>query len=231
MSHIVLAIILTTAALVSGQYQYEPRAALHEDTGGFGSFVSLTSDGFYNNLATVGYSNRAYSTCLLGAWIFYDDLNFNNYGGADMEYIFRPLSAPQCVDFDNLGGRATSARFVGNPINYRDETITFYQHDFFQGPQKYVFMDYPSLNFYASSLIITGQTSWTVYDQPNYEGQGICITPNESPTYEPALVTDTLDMSPEFPHGAIASVRKGCFATKVISIPAGLNNKRVNHNK
>jgi len=146
-----------------------------------------------------------------------------------MEYIFSPTF--QCFDFNNLGGFASSAKFVGDVSSFRVETITFYQTVYFQGSEEFVIGDIQNLNLRGaiSSLIITGHESWTVYDAINYGGQAICLTPYVTPDYEPAFVTDTLDVSPEIPHGSIASVRKGCFSNKKITIKSGL--KRFAHKK
>jgi len=137
-----------------------------------------------------------------------------------MEYFFEPSF--KCVNFNDLGGYVSSAKYVGDQNDYRAQTITFFQTVYFQGREEYVTGDVPTFqsNLYISSLIITGQESWTVYDQTYYGGQGICLTPNQNPYYTPAFVTDTLDVSPVIPHGSIASVRKGCHSTKIVSLAA-----------
>ena len=142
-----------------------------------------------------------------------------------MEYIFEP--AYYCNNFNGLGGYLSSAKFVGSAQDYRADSITFYELVYFQAAEEFTQGDLPNLNLSGaiSSLIITGKASWTVYDRPNYAGNGICLQVQSSPDYEPAFVFDTLNVSPVIPHGTIQSVRKGCLTEKVVTIAKNLKRR------
>jgi len=216
MSALTILVLAATVALSSAQFQ--STATLYNSYGGTGPFVNLPNTQFVPDLAVYGFDNAAYSVCLTGTWLFFDQRNFNLNGNAAMEYVFEPRSA--CVDFAGLGGYVTSAKFVGSAQDYRQESITFYQNVFFQGNEEYAVNDLANLNLAGaiSSLIVTGQSSWTVYDRPNYQGNAICLTPAPSPNYEPAFVEDTINTSPSIPHGTISSVRRGCFSLKSVTL-------------
>jgi hypothetical protein len=213
-------LVLATIALVSGQSQYTPKASLYSSTGCSGAFISLPTSSYANDLSTYGFDNRAYSIGLTGAWLLYDSKDFNTAGNAAMEYIFEP--AYTCVNFNGLGGYVSSAKFVGSNTDYRTDTITFYDDTYFQGFEEYVVNDLPNLSLSGAiaSLVITGRSAWTVYDQANYGGNGICLVPVDSPTYDPAFVPDTVYVEPTIPHGSIRSVRRGCFSQKIASLAA-----------
>ena len=135
-----------------------------------------------------------------------------------MEWIFQ--STHTCVNFFDIAGYTSSVKFVGTETDYRLDTITFYQYTYFQANEEYVEHDLPNLSLSGriASLIITGSSAWTIYDQPNYLGNAICLQPQYSPYYEPAFVPDTIQLDPTVPHGSIRSVRKGCWTTKIANV-------------
>jgi len=151
---------------------------------------------------------------------------FNEAGNALMEYVFQ--SAETCVNFFDIAGYVTSVKFAGHSYDYRQDTITFYTDTYFQALEEYAEFDLPNLSLYGriASFIITGSSSWTIYDRTNYAGNAICLQLNPSPYYEPAFVYDTVFLDPTVPHGSIASVRKGCWTKNVRNLTRG-NGKEV----
>ena len=72
-----------------------------------------------------------------------------------------------CTDlsryFDNL---ASSVRFVGAPDGYKYDTLNLYAYDNYAGDEQYFYWDSdtsPTDNF-GNSAIVTGCSSWTVYE-------------------------------------------------------------------
>jgi len=198
--------------------QFNPRALIFDRLGCSGAYVSIPTQAYTPDLATIGFDNRAHSVSLRGTWLFYDNKNFNINGNAAMEYIFE--GAETCVDFHGLAGYVSSIKFVGKTEDYRQDTITFYETTYFQANEEYVEHDIPNLSLMGriSSLIVTGSSPWTIYDKTNFRGNAICLQPESSPYYEPAFVPDTINLEPTVPHGTIASVRKGCYTTKIAKI-------------
>lgn len=148
--------------------------------------------------------------------MFYENEGFS--GG--MEYVFD--SKETCHNFQEIRGFVSSVRSVGDYGDYRADSITFYSGIYFQNQEEFGVNDLPHLSLYGviSSFIITGSSHWTVYDEPNFEGRGICIQISPTtPLYTPGFIGDTSQVVPSIPHGTIASVRKGCHAGKVFKPP------------
>jgi len=160
-------------------------------------------------LGSQGWDNRAESGCVNGIWLFYDQPNFNQGIDTTMEYVFGP--ANDCVNFATLGNRLTSMRFAGEPADYRADSITFYETTYFQGAEEYTVNPLPQLNLSGRirSLIVTGNSPWTVYSSSSYLGDSICVYPPRPGSYEPAFVSDTRQINA--PWGSIRSVQKGCW--------------------
>lgn len=144
-----------------------------------------------------------------------------------MEYVFEPTT--RCVNFYDISGYISSVKYVGTDNDYRQDTITFYEYTYFQATEEYLQYDMPNLSLRGriASLIITGSSSWTIYDKSNYGGNAICLQPEYSPNYAPAFVPDTLKIDPTVPHGSIQSVRRGCYTDKVIKIAKDSVNSHV----
>jgi hypothetical protein len=112
-----------------------------------------------------------------------------------------------------VGGFVSSARFAGSPQDYRTPTFTIYEQDYYQGEEEYTYTDISNLNLNGrhKSIIITGTSSWTIYDQPNFAGNSLCLSPEPSNTFAPLLIPDLDRFNTPVPHGSIQSVRKGCL--------------------
>jgi len=131
-----------------------------------------------------------------------------------MEYVFGPNQF--CGNFRTVGRVVSSVRFAGSAQDYRSDTITLYEGTYFQGEEEYTFTDLPSLDRLGgnhASLILTGSTPWTVYDNTNYQGNSVCLYPPQSSDYTPYFLSDTTSVS--IPYGTIKSLRKGCWGQKV----------------
>ncbi len=98
------------------------------------------------------------------------------------------------------------------PKDYRDDSLTLYQFDYFQGQEEYTLTEIPNLNLIGNhqSIIITGNSDWTVYDRPQYQGNTVCLKVPEPGNSTPSFISDLQNVDPSIPHGSIRSVRKGC---------------------
>lgn len=126
-----------------------------------------------------------------------------------MEYVFGRDN--YCVNLRTLAGRVSSIRYAGAPKDYRTDSLTLYQHDYFQGQEEYITSEVPNLTLVGNhqSIIITGNSPWTVFDRPNYQGNSICLKVPDT-DYTPSFISDLQNVDPSIPHGSIRSVRKGC---------------------
>lgn len=206
MKFILSALSLLTLQLVSGQNQYASRATLYEGFNQQGNYLVIPQT-YAPNLSLNGFDNLANSVCVTGMWIFYVNYLFNAQPSG-VEYVFGPNNF--CTNFATVGGYVSSARFAGSPNDYRSDSFTLYQYDYFQGEEEYTYADLPTLQLSGNhqSIIITGASAWTIFDQPNYQGNSICLFPEPSSDYKPYIISDTSSIS--VPHGSIKSVRKGC---------------------
>ena len=134
-------------------------------------------------------------------------MNYNSGAKGGQEFVFGPNNF--CVDLKATAGKTSSVRYAGSPNDYRADTLTFYEGTYFQGYEEYTFQDLSQLQRGPSSLIITGLSPWTVYDQNNFNGESVCIYPPKSDNFTPAFVTDLKTIG--IPYNTIHSARKGCW--------------------
>merc|ERR1711953_254466 len=66
--------------------------------------------------------------------------------------------------FDN---QASSLRFTGAPDDWKYDTLNLYFNDYFIGDEEFTYNDMTQLNYdnRAKSIVVTGCSSWTVYQQ------------------------------------------------------------------
>lgn len=127
-----------------------------------------------------------------------------------MEYVFGRDN--YCVNIRTIAGSISSVRYAGGPKDYREDSFTLYVEDYFQGDEEYTRTNLPNLNLAGNhkSIIITGNSDWTVYDQPSYKGNTVCLQVPEPGNSTPSFVYDTEKLEQFIPHGSIRSVTKGC---------------------
>jgi hypothetical protein len=204
---VILVLVVATQAAPGPTQSVVPRATIYSsyNQGGVSIFLPAT---YAPDLSQQNFDNRAYSACVTGLWVFYVNPNYNTGANSGVEYIFGPNN--YCTNFMSTAGYISSARFVGSPYDYRTDTFTLFEEDYFQGNEEYTFVDLPNLVLAGRhrSIVITGQSPWTIYDNPNYSGNSICLFPAQNPDYEPYLITDVSSI--DIPYGSIRSVKKGC---------------------
>lgn len=193
---------------------FNQKVTLYSGTDCKGSFLTFTEQ-YADDLRKNGWDDFAYSARLTGVWNFYDLINYNGNSNALMEYAFGPNEF--CINFNNLRARVTSLRFAGSPNDYRANTLTLYQGTYFQGTEEYIIASVNSIQVQKhSSLIITGQSPWTLFDQENLRGNAICVYPPDN-NYTPALIFDLDNIN--VPHDKIRSVARGCIGKKIVRAP------------
>ncbi|CAL8072530.1 unnamed protein product [Orchesella dallaii] len=200
---------LIAGAITLASCQLNQRAVLYDELNGGGNYM-IVPEQYADDLGSTAFDNRVRSVCVTGIWLFYQDTDYNSDGPRGMEYVFGRDNF--CTNIRTLPNAISSLRFAGASTNFADDTFTLYQFDYFQGEEEYLTTEASNLNLVGDhkSIIITGKVNWVVYDQPNFQGNSICLVVPEAGNERPAPAFIS-DLSSEgIPHGSIRSVRKGC---------------------
>ncbi|CAL4167187.1 unnamed protein product [Meganyctiphanes norvegica] len=193
-----------------------PYIELYSGEGHTGASITITE--YAHDLSVLGWDNLAKSFCAEGVWVLYDNANYNMHHdpfSSWSEVIIN--SARGCHDIPvTHHGKLSSLRFAGSG-DLHDETATMYHGYFYMGGEDLIIRDMDELGDFereASSMIVTGETPWTVYSEEYYEGVSICLEPWNvgNSVYVGAFEVYTIGM----PNNVISSIRKGCFAKDVI---------------
>ncbi|KAK7069030.1 hypothetical protein SK128_007343 [Halocaridina rubra] len=110
-------------------------------------------------------------------------------------------------------------RHVGRMDSINADTFTLYDGDWFTGDQYYGELDQSVLNSFnnlATSVIVTGQSSWTFYAQHDYGGKSFCLPPVNGTSGNEIQLGYSVNLDDNGWNNTISSVRKGCFSDFVI---------------
>ena len=59
----------------------------------------------------------------------------------------------------------SSVRYAGSPWGYQNDAVNIYRADWFQADEVFTAEDsYDLPAYYAGSLIVTGRSTWTLYE-------------------------------------------------------------------
>jgi len=196
--------------------QYAPRLVMYGERNEGGEYL-IVPHTYVADLRVHNFDDRTQSVCAIGLWFMYVNYNFNENNLSGVEYVFGPNSLPNCTPLNliSLGGYVSSVRFAGSAEDYRQDSFTLFQEDWFQGQEEYLTVDTPAIGMAENhkSIVITGSSAFTIFDQVNYAGNSICLYPPGN--YRPYLIENVLDEI-DVPYGSIRSVRKGCVSTNKI---------------
>merc|ERR1719244_233832 len=180
--------------------------------------ASITITEYQHDLSVLGFDNLARSVCGQGVWILYAGVNYEAHrDGWDDVLAF---SDYQCQNLPvTWQNEASSVRYAGTG-DLDDETLTVYHgHSYSYGEIMFIreepfFGDY---NNEGSSLIITGESAWTVYSAPGYHGTGICVQPWPIGNGKFMGMWTVEDIGLE--NNEMSSLQKGCWSSKIIGKP------------
>ncbi|CAL8128163.1 unnamed protein product [Orchesella dallaii] len=200
-----------------------PRQVVLYDRTNYGG-MSLTLTDYSFNLGTqYNYNDRAQSVCAIGIWIFYDDTSFGRGGSGRVQYVSNTGSQQYCFNLgDSVRGKLTSVRYGGHVTGLVESTFTLFEYTWFKGVAEEKFTaSKPSLSLSSrhQSIIITGTSSWTVYEGLNYTGASKCLSVSGNTN----IITDISSI--QIRHSSLRSVRKGCTADAdvIIHLPSSPN--------
>jgi len=164
------------------------------------------------NLAAYPYhfDNRIQSCKFNGIYILYD---WRYYNHNDLKgKIYGEAWDAHCAPMRGFMNQATSIRLVGSPSDWKDDSITFFEGEFYNGKDQSFFRDASSfsMNDFGRSMIITGCSKWTLYEHSHFNGQSACWQPRDN--CAPAFFRDEKLMKGWAQK--VSSVRRGCYSDK-----------------
>jgi len=212
-----IGILFLVPVALMAQQPYAPRLVMYAERNEGGEYL-IVPHTYVPDLRVQNFDDRTLSVCAIGLWMMYVNYNYNENNLSGVEFVFGRGPLPTCTPFNliSLGGYVSSIRFVGSAEDYRSDSFTLFQEDWFQGQEEYLTVDTPSLGLAGNhkSIVITGMSAFTIFDQVNYAGNSICLYPPGN--NEPYLIENVLDEI-DVPYGAIRSIRKGCVSTNKLT--------------
>lgn len=206
---IVLTECFTQSVLAKGP---APAAILYSERGGKGRTLKAFAEN-HRDLSQVDFDDTAQTACIRGTWLFYEAKNFGDPNGI-IGYRFSKEGRSYCFNFESLAGRLSSFRFVGSEQDCTADSLDLYNGPHFTdehlSTQKNIANLKQSNVNDPQSLIISGKTVWTLYEEPNFAGNYVCVASNREEN-TPRFISIATDLGKL---KAIASVKAGCIATE-----------------
>jgi len=182
--------------------------ALYENSGSVGAHINLFGSVPDLSCPSNSFDNRAKSYCVSGLWIFYSEPDYG-YGLSQVDYS--PLGTNQkCNDFSTVKDDVSSVRALAGADTLLDDSFRLYSYPCFMGEEMSATNDLPTISraYNSASLIITGNSGWTIYQGDDYTGINVCLHAIPGVDNNPRSQTNIVNVG--FPWGSIRSVRKGC---------------------
>merc|ERR1711970_482395 len=199
--------------LSTGQDPSTNYLELYTAVDGKGASTTLTE--YQHDLAIIGFNDLARSACGQGAWVLYEEKNYNWTHHSWSKFMV--FSDYGCEDLPvTWHNEASSARYAGTG-DIDDESITIYHSPDWAGGELMLIRDEGHLGDYnneASSMIVTGESAWTVYAHPGYHGDSVCLQPWPIGNGHYFGAWNVFDIG--MPNNEITSVQKGCFSKKIL---------------
>jgi len=147
---------------------------------------------------------------LSSCWIYYNAENYTHHD--DYHYSYNTALVESCSEFlPENDNQARSLRFAGDTKTLNRPAVNLYQYVNFAVLETILLGGISDVNFFfreTRSLIITGNSSWTFYVEPNYKGDNICMTPNSHVISGETSLDYRLAMYLEI--GTVGSMKMGC---------------------
>jgi len=188
--------------------QFAPKAVIYTGLNQTGNNKTISNQ-YIPDFSIFNLDDRGMSACITGQWMFYVNVDYNEGTPTLLEHHF---GEELCFNLQIRTAGLSSVRFAGPALDYTEDSLTLYKEVSFQGEEEYFVAEDPEIERLLGthkSIIITGKSSWTVFDGTDFGGNSVCITPrqNNMPRVIPDMSMDA-ETNP-IPYGAIRSVRKG----------------------
>jgi len=172
-----------------------------------------------------GFDNKIESCCLDGFWILYAGDSFNN--ATSVQESWWGFGSSYCTDLPTqFRNKASSLRYVGLSQDWVGDGLNLYTRENYGGKTRVTTQDEGIIDFQpgfdnaAQSAIVTGCTSWTLYQYDWYLGDSLCLPAGQRAAdtgfCEPAFYSSNSSLG--LLAGQVSSMRKGCW-TQVMASP------------
>ncbi|CAG0913388.1 unnamed protein product [Notodromas monacha] len=157
----------------------------------------------------VSLDNTISSARVFGIWLFYDGYSYGLNDDLDVIWVWGDDSY---YDFERLDNAVSSVRFVGPEADFLGDSVTLFSSEVFKAWEYFIFEDMaqlPGWTYFTDSLIVTGSSTWTLYEYEFYQGRSVCVGPADNdgnPGLYPTVATIGLGQDI-----TISSARRGCF--------------------
>jgi len=215
-------VLIIVAAIVGVIEAWDPAPQILQcwDEGQNGGDPGLVlKQGYILDLSSPRYSfdDKISYCCGVGTWILYEDAAYNIGDNADALETFvitsQVTGSQFCAEMpDTFDNRASSIRYAGLPDGDQFDSISFYSNEHFSGVEEFPQDSYPRLHEPPRSIIVNGCSQWTLYDQENFQGNGICTDRPQDMIADcrPYFYEDAIKVTEKF-GTSIKSAQKGCF--------------------
>merc|ERR1712212_438432 len=205
---------LLVVGLANGQAPEKNFLELYTLVGNEGATTTVTE--YMHDLSDIGFDNLLQSVCGQGAWIMYEHKNYNHSDWRAWSDV-HASGAKACNDLPvTRHNKVSSIRYAGTG-DLADETLTVYHSHAYSGGEIMFIREEPFFGDYnneGSSIIVTGESAWTLYSGPGYHRVGICVQPWPvgDGYYFGAWSVEDIGM----PNNVMSSLQKGCFSEIVL---------------
>ncbi|XP_045104601.1 uncharacterized protein LOC123500045 [Portunus trituberculatus] len=211
-----LFVLLVSFHLVVGLEREAKRvtAVLYSELDGKGS--SLCTHRTIPYLRSFTFDNKIQSVYQTGMWIYYEHERFNAFGHG---FVLLKYGNKLLENFERrYRNKVSSVRLVNSYKDKSHDVITFYKGIQFTDRDLATGVDMPYLGYSmdVSSLIVIGNSPWTIYSKYHYGGHKECVYPEtdhyingKDERIQFGLYPNITNV-PFFEKG-VQSARKGCW--------------------
>jgi len=177
---------------VSNTYRYITHAVRN---------LSQLDERFYDEISSV---------CGTGLWLLYNENNFANH--EKIHYGYHIAMVDGCSElYPEMDNKVRSVRFAGDTWTLNRPVVNLYEDVNFAGLEylSHVNMSDVKATFSdTKSVIVTGTSSWTIYEEAGYTGSCVCMTPSHHVSSGDVSLDYVTAKSLRI--SGVGSIREGC---------------------
>ncbi|XP_027230991.2 uncharacterized protein [Penaeus vannamei] len=183
------------------------------------SGINHIFDSYVSDLGSYGFDNMLRSVFQTGMWIYYENVSYNSYQPGKVYWVHGiEIAAAFPVAYSDM---CSSLKYVGSPSEINYDTWTVYEGTLFTGSESYGSSSHSNTQKRGSSIILTGTSPWTFYDEEDWAGRSWCVFPNTDVDQGDGGEVFNLGIYPDVQEigitdNSIASVKKGCWSKNVV---------------
>ncbi|CAG0923943.1 unnamed protein product [Notodromas monacha] len=168
----------------------------------------------------VTLDNSVSSVLVTGLWAFYTDYTYgqlseNSSISGEVEWAWGDNHLHNFGTY--LDNNVSSARFIGPGQDMTADSLSMFSGSFFRGREYFLVASEDKLfgwSFALGSLVVTGNSAWTLYEEPGFKGSSGCVYPPGGGTPKmlatPDVIGNVIGME------QIGSAKIGCHSRKIL---------------